>query len=303
LVRRGKIRELVVFGDSFSDVGNIFRASNGTQPPSPPYFRGRYSNGRNYVDFLGEALGLKVSTDNDYAWGGATTDNHLVPGVSTFLNATVPSLQEQVRTYLSESNASSRCGEEAHNTRDHFGGTILYVVLIGYNDYWWYANQNVTENTTRSDMEVFVDRVISSMMGNVQDLVADGCPGGMVTAAVGNLPPMDLLPDAATKTPTVLRAYQELTRLHNAKLSSELLGLEKNTDDRPRIRLFPVHETISELAAYASCLGFGNVSVACLSTNNDVCDDPYRHLFWDDWHPMTWTHQRLARVVLSAATE
>ena len=38
--------ELVVFGDSLSDTGNLYAASGGF-PPSPPYFDGNFSNGLN----------------------------------------------------------------------------------------------------------------------------------------------------------------------------------------------------------------------------------------------------------------
>ncbi|WP_353930485.1 hypothetical protein WJM97_19765 [Okeanomitos corallinicola TIOX110] len=30
---------LIIFGDSLSDTGNIFQASGNTFPPSPPYFQ------------------------------------------------------------------------------------------------------------------------------------------------------------------------------------------------------------------------------------------------------------------------
>jgi phospholipase/lecithinase/hemolysin len=253
------------------------------------------------VDFLGEALGLEVSTDSDFAWGGATTNNRLVPGFSTFLNSTVPSFQEQVRAYLSQSSAASPCESEGDNRNDVAATTALYVVLIGYNDYWWYANQNVTDSTTNSDMEAFVDRVVSSLIEGVQDLVSGRCRGRRAVAAVGNLPPMDLLPDASSKAPPVVGAYRELTRLHNAKLADELGGLDRKAAGGARIRLFPVHEALSELVDHASCLGFGNASLACLNSKAEVCDDPYRHLFWDEWHPMTWTHQKLAGAALAAA--
>ena len=35
--------ELIVFGDSLSDTGNVFISFGA--PPSPPYFNGRFSNG------------------------------------------------------------------------------------------------------------------------------------------------------------------------------------------------------------------------------------------------------------------
>jgi thermolabile hemolysin len=299
---------MVVFGDSYSDTGNIWRASNRTQPPSPPYYDGRYSNGRNYVDFVSEAL-LSSLPFNNYAWGGATSNNNIVPGYSTFLNATVPSFQDQVRAHLNQSTTAAGCSSLDDDTdRDsiEFGPT-LYIAVIGYNDYWWYANENVTTNTTRRNMEDFVDLVVTSIIDSVQQLVTRPVrcrrDEGSGVVLVGDVPPMDLLPDARSKTETVRRAYKVLTGLHNAKLR-ELVSTLNNDDDRTAVRLLPVHETIVDLIHRAPCLGFDKASAACLGPGDGngttICDDPYRHLFLDDWHPMTWTHQRLAHAVLTA---
>ena len=47
---------IYVFGDSYCDVGNIFKATGGTVP-APPYFDGRFSNGPIWIDHLaGEQL-------------------------------------------------------------------------------------------------------------------------------------------------------------------------------------------------------------------------------------------------------
>jgi phospholipase/lecithinase/hemolysin len=41
--------EIVVFGDSESDAGNVFELSGDTYPASPPYWQGRFSNGPVWV--------------------------------------------------------------------------------------------------------------------------------------------------------------------------------------------------------------------------------------------------------------
>ena len=42
---------LYAFGDSLSDVGNVFAASRGTEP-ARPYFQGRFSNGPIWLNYL-----------------------------------------------------------------------------------------------------------------------------------------------------------------------------------------------------------------------------------------------------------
>jgi len=50
--------QLVVFGDSLSDTGNLFALSGGLFPPPSDYYRGRYSNGILWVEHLAPKLGL-----------------------------------------------------------------------------------------------------------------------------------------------------------------------------------------------------------------------------------------------------
>ncbi|MEB3337986.1 MAG: SGNH/GDSL hydrolase family protein, partial [Leptolyngbyaceae bacterium] len=105
------IQALYVFGDSLSDVGNGFRATGGTAPSSPPYFQGRYSNGRVWVEHLASKLTLPPQPSTNFAYGGAMTEG----------TGGVPSLRVQVQSFT-----------EAHASADP---NALYVLLIGANDY------------------------------------------------------------------------------------------------------------------------------------------------------------------------
>ena len=74
----GPFTDLVIFGDSLSDVGNIAQAPF-INTPGPYYWNGRFSNGPVYAESLAVGLGLpalKRSTSSgggDYAYGGAKT--------------------------------------------------------------------------------------------------------------------------------------------------------------------------------------------------------------------------------------
>jgi phospholipase/lecithinase/hemolysin len=61
---------IFVYGDSLSDLGNIYAASGGTIPLSPPYYNGRFSNGPLAVEYLANSLHAPLTS---FAWGGATT--------------------------------------------------------------------------------------------------------------------------------------------------------------------------------------------------------------------------------------
>ena len=75
---------VVVYGDSLSDNGNVYKASQallGTGVPGPPYYMGRFSNGPVAVEQLASALGSPLL---DLAYGGATSGaGNVLDGGST----------------------------------------------------------------------------------------------------------------------------------------------------------------------------------------------------------------------------
>jgi phospholipase/lecithinase/hemolysin len=112
-----RLTELVVFGDSLSDVGNVFRATGGLYPPNPPYFQGRYSNGRVWVEHLAAKLNLSRDRITNAACGGATTGSGSINGV--------PGLLAQVQSFT--------------NQQKQPNPNTLYVLWAGANDYLYGA--------------------------------------------------------------------------------------------------------------------------------------------------------------------
>src|SRR5277367_974499 len=113
---------LVVFGDSLSDVGNLSLSDGNIETPSPPYYDGRFSNGPLWVDTLASYLGdapLQPSSvgGTDYAWGGAT--------VAFSLGGDPPSIPEQISQYL----GNLATANETITAND------VFAVWAGTNDY------------------------------------------------------------------------------------------------------------------------------------------------------------------------
>ncbi|KAG2485156.1 hypothetical protein HYH03_016046 [Edaphochlamys debaryana] len=124
--------ELVVFGDSLSDTGNMFRITNGQVPTPEAYWRGRFSNGPVWVDLL--ARGLGASSVSNYAVGGATAC-----GGRNIL----PSLGQQVTQFLSgqaagasaaSTSPASSASSSSSSTSPSSSGGRLVVVWTGHND-------------------------------------------------------------------------------------------------------------------------------------------------------------------------
>jgi phospholipase/lecithinase/hemolysin len=105
----GKVHNLVVFGDSLSDNGNTFAAVG---LPKPPYYKGRWTNGLNWVDDFTTIAGLPPATA--YLEKGGT--NFAVGGSTSAL------LAAQIAVYLVTVKGSADPAD-------------LFVIWIGSNDF------------------------------------------------------------------------------------------------------------------------------------------------------------------------
>ncbi|MER3434859.1 MAG: GDSL family lipase [Leptolyngbya sp. ERB_1_1] len=151
------IDQLYIFGDSLSDVGNVFRATGG-QVPAAPYFQGRHSNGRVWVEELAAKLNLPNDRVKNFAWGGATTG---LNGLNQ-----VPGVLAQVEAFI--------------QTRPKVDPQALFVIWAGANDYLFSTE---TPNTS-----------IDNLNRSLQSLLQFGAKRFLVA----NLPDLGKLPATRT---------------------------------------------------------------------------------------------------------
>src|SRR6478752_2291276 len=134
----GPFTNIVVFGDSLSDIGNV-QQSFLTNTPGPYYWNGRFSNGPVYAETLATGLGLPALTNSasggtDYAYGGALTTGSPFPD-----SLVVKDVDDQVNQYTSSHNGTA-------NT--------LYVVFAGANDLIdGQTNMSVPVNSLQTSLE------------------------------------------------------------------------------------------------------------------------------------------------------
>lgn len=167
------IDQLYVFGDSLSDVGNVFRATGG-QIPAAPYFQGRHSNGRVWVEELAAKLDLPNDRVKNFAWGGATTG---INGLNR-----VPGVLAQVETFV--------------QNQPKIDSQALFVIWAGANDYLF-----STETPNRS---------IENLNQSIQTLSKTGAKRFLVA----NLPDLGKLPatrttEASQKLTSITIAYNQ----------------------------------------------------------------------------------------------
>ena len=101
--------EIVIFGDSLSDNGNLMVIEDQPVPDPELYYQGRFSNGRVWVEYLSDPKRLNTLLD-DRAFGGAMTNSSIPPG-----------LIAQVIGYITAENNS-------------LSQETLFIIWIGGND-------------------------------------------------------------------------------------------------------------------------------------------------------------------------
>jgi phospholipase/lecithinase/hemolysin len=147
--------EIVIFGDSLSDDGNLVFIEDQPEPDQELYYRGRFSNGPVWVEYLADAQHLNVPL-TDRALGGAQSDGFVPPGVI-----------QQVITYVTTNDAPSP------NT--------LFIIWIGGNDY---LNGDEDFQTVVSNISDAMDRL--ARYGALNLLVLNLPDLGAIPATLGS---------------------------------------------------------------------------------------------------------------------
>jgi phospholipase/lecithinase/hemolysin len=273
-----------VFGDSLSDVGNVYIGSSGTEPGSP-YVNGEFSNGPVWVQDLAAKLGLPALTPslaggNDYAFGGATT------GSSYTNNSAVPNLAQQVGAFFAgHANAPSNA---------------LYTFSIGANDLFAIL-EGSTGGLTPQEAAAAAAQVVASEAGDLE-------AAGAKDLALFDVPDLGVTPQITALGPTASAAASALSAYFDQQVLLDLAPVEA-----AGLTVFDIntYALIDEAVQDPSAFGFSNVTAPCWTggftgsaTGGSLCStlpavqDTY--LFWDDVHPTAAGQLLVADAALSA---
>ncbi|KAJ3102440.1 hypothetical protein HK100_004367, partial [Physocladia obscura] len=266
--------DIVSFGDSVSDTGNLFRLDNGTYPPVP-YYNGRFCNGPLWIEQLAGFVG---ATLHDYAYGGACATNAsafpvALPGGSSILVNQIPDLAAQLEIYQADPVSKSLDLS-----------TTLFTVFAGGNDIDYAASAGQVPN---------IASIVAAVLAHVQNLVTLGAKNVLVN----NMPPLEDSPGHIAYGATAIRILTELTAAYNTYLVS---GLQKLETVDPTLHLFI--NNFFNITTYTSTpegqafFSFTNVVDACLNfTTLTVCAEPDKYYFWDSIHPTTRAQNFIAQ--------
>lgn len=266
--------EIYVFGDSFSDTGNVFNATKGAIPPSPAYFNGRFSNGPVWVEYLAPQLGLTFDPSTNFAFGGATT------GFNNISFAGSPGLQQQINGFTAKNPSANP--------------NALYIVWAGANDYFDYFSGGVPNPTA----------TVSTLSAAVTSLAAVGAKNIIVV----NLPDLGKFPVSHVDS-QIPGYFSTLTSAHNSGLSANRNFLSQKLS--PDINIIPlnVNSLFNRVIADPGGFGFTNVTDSCIGDSSvvpldlatqPVACNPDKFLFWDEVHPTTATHKLIGELAFSA---
>ena len=267
---------LVVFGDSLSDNGNLYAATAGASPTSPPYFQGRFSNGPVFTELLGfnagrYALGAPVTGSVNYAFGGARTDSSAFP----------PGMRNQLLAYTGGGGT--------------FGANDLVSVLGGANNIFQAVPGAAASPATA---QATMQAVATSAAGDVNFIVNSIAGSGAGTILVTNLPRLGITPQFAASNPLVGPTGSALADFSGTTFNSALLaGLMTTAATRPgtNIILMDLYKISDPVAGSPGAFGLTNARDACFN-GVTVCANPDSYLYWDGVHPTAAGHRLVAQL-------
>ena len=277
---------ILVFGDSLSDTGNIYAASGGTVVPAP-YYDGRVSNGPMWTERLAQELGLPNALPSfvhtleeggtNYAWYGAETGT----GLSDSLT---PNLGTQIGMFLSDGGTLS--------------GKELILIRGGTNDL--FAAATAGDELTASALTASALTAAANIVYHVKTLAL---AGGEVFL-VSNLGGVGQTPFLQQLGPPFPAAADSWEFVFNAALDAALDGLESELaafELNVQIVRFDADGLLTEILQQPQRFGLKNVTDPacpdCLfgqplpGAESSLVQKPKKYLFWDLVHPTSTTHK------------
>ena len=318
----GPFTHLFVFGDSLSDSGNIFAATGGLIPASPPYFNGRFSNGPIWVEHLAPALGFVFDGATDFAFGGAESGaagpTDVLNQVGGFLisgAADPTAVFNQLGGLLAGGAADPTAAfnqlggllaggaADPTDVLNLLGGFLLggfladaATVPAGALTVLWAGSNDILHNAATTPPDVLIGTTIINLTTSVALLAGAGAR----TFLIPNLPKLGHTPRGAA-TGQAAQLNRLAGRLNSA-LHSTMIGLQPSLG--VQIVLMDVEGLFDDVLAAPALYGIANTATPCLSTTPPRSARPTgacataaataATLFWDPLHPTATAHALLS---------
>ncbi|KAF5190010.1 GDSL esterase/lipase [Thalictrum thalictroides] len=315
---------LYVFGDSLSDSGNNNFLQTFVGVNYKPYgidfpfgTTGRYTNGKTFVDFIANLLGLpfvppylglltngeiNITTGVNYASGGAG----ILPETGTALGENL-SFNKQIKYFQDTiTNDLLRIFKTPDEFLEYLSKSI-FLISIGNNDY--INNYLQPANYKSSQMFTpwrFADLLIDELIRGLKKLYNLGGRKFLVfnIGRIGCIP--SIVKNANPKpTTTCVEDVNKLVLLFNTRLPSTLKELEQalvgstfvHGDSYSATQDF---SSSGSTATQTPCCEVGDGGM-CLP-DQTPCQDRTAFIFWDEFHPTEVVYNHLASDCFSGSS-
>ena len=251
-------------GDSLSDDGNTYALSGGTDPLSPPYFQGRFSNGPVWADHIaGDFAAKGLATDN-FAYGGSRA----VPDPAVPL----PALPTQLGIFAAGS--AGRLGDRP-------------VVSI-----WSGANDVIAGVAAQHAMAA--GRAAARAVGSSAMALSEM---GVNDILIFNLPDLGSTPRyALSGDPAAQARASKGSSAFNKTLAHQVSLLEASGVNVIKV---DIARLFTQLIANPQAFGVKNATIPCLSPGAPPCSasEALDRAFFDPLHPNSVIHGHIADTV------
>ncbi|KAG2499550.1 hypothetical protein HYH03_002495 [Edaphochlamys debaryana] len=294
---------LFIYGDSLSDTGYSFAINGGAPEARLGYWRGRFTNGPNWVDNLNATLsaGQPVQIYN-YATAGATACNlsnaqPIYQAMTWIRNLTV-----QVGAFQQDVAAGKIPLPDSSNRN-------VAIIMVGVNDlaaflYTVTTNPALAANTTE---------LIARATQVGRDIVACRLQGAAALLQTGRVTDVILMPlTPVWMAPAVPAFFKPQVQLIATGIDQGIIPVAATTQAAlnavPALSNARIHTMglSSEIEAGILALKppFGNLVDACVTNQTTsqrvepgavACSNPTDYGFFDDIHPSARFHKYLAQ--------
>lgn len=277
--QQSEFSQLIVFGDSLSDTGNLAVVNL-----PPPYYRNRISDGPVIADLIAAAIGSNADRSG-HLLGGGDGFNYAVAG-GDIDGTDREDLTQQVSAYLSR----------VDNTADP---NALYLMFVGGNDL-----RGIRSITSAGQASIEISNTLDMLLTQLSRLRGAGARAFFIpnVANIGRIP--ETLGRELTD-PGISARAETYTRDYNQRLVQSLAPLS-NSDRNLSIQVFDLFQSFENLIDNASDFGFTNTQEGCFDPNDFEIELECllfgfgRRVFFDNIHPSSASNSIVGQQMILA---
>ena len=271
---------VIAFGDSLSDMGNG-KNSILNVPDVPPYWQGRFSNGKVWLEYASDAYGVSTSIGS----GTAVGDNRAFGGSQTgqgYSYVLLPNVGTQITNYLG-------------NVQATIPQSTVVSLWSGGNDFLYgTANANT---------------IVTNMESHIRQLESAGASEFILP----NLPPLEKTPEIMSRSQNQQTTIASEVISYNQMLST--LAGDLRAELGITIHFIDAWSIFNDILQNQEALGLTNTQdAACsggvsllplpiCSSGDTVVSNVDEYLFFDKAHPTRVMHRFIGRYAIEEIGE